>query len=114
MPLIRKRQAAKRDLIQQWTSFAEAANFEVADRFVSAVEYTLKLLAGYPESGIATFTRAPQLAGLRRFPVSRGFESILLSYLPREDGIDLIRVTYGRRAWDRLSKTPATPSPLPR
>ena len=34
---------------------------------------------------------------MRRFPVSGGFEKILLFYFPLQDGIDLARVVHGSR-----------------
>lgn len=43
------------------------------------------------------FIRKPELQGMRRFPVSGGFEKILLFYFPLQDGIDLARVVHGSR-----------------
>ena len=34
---------------------------------------------------------------MRRFPVSDGFEKILLFYLPLQGGVDLVRVVHGSR-----------------
>jgi hypothetical protein len=34
---------------------------------------------------------------MRRFPVSGGFEKILLFYMPLPDGIELIRMAHGSR-----------------
>ncbi len=42
-----------------------------------------------------------RLNGLRRFPV-RGFEKYLVFYLPREAGIDVIRVLHGARDIDNV------------
>jgi len=39
---------------------------------------------------------------MRRFPVSDGFEKILLFYLPLKDGVDLIRVVHGSRDQEQL------------
>ena len=41
---------------------------------------------------------------MRRFPVSDGFEAILLFYIPLEDGVDLIRVVHGSRETERIFK----------
>lgn len=40
MTRVLKREAAKRDLIQQWVWYAEEASLEVADRFLTAVDST--------------------------------------------------------------------------
>jgi len=39
---------------------------------------------------------------MRRFPVSDGFEKILLFYFPVQDGVDLVRVVHGSRDLERL------------
>ena len=102
MARILKREAAKRDLIAQWVWYAESADFELADRFLSAVEKTLSLLAAQPQSGAQFFVRKTELQGIRRFPVSEGFEKILLFYFPLKDGVDLVRVLHGSRDFERL------------
>lgn len=60
------------------------------------------MLAGQPESGIQIFVTKPELQGIRRFPVTDGFEKILLFYFPLQDGIDLVRVVHGNRDLERL------------
>jgi toxin ParE1/3/4 len=102
MARVLKREAAKRDLTQQWVWYAETANIEVADRFLTAVDSTLEMLASQPESGSQTFTHKTDLRGLRRFPVLDGFEKILVFYFPLQDGVDLIRVVHGSRDLERL------------
>ena len=102
MARVLKREAAKRDLIIQWVWYAETATIEVADRFLAATEATLALLATQPESGSPFFVHKTELQGMRRFPVSDGFEKVLLFYFPLQDGIDLVRVVHGRRALIQL------------
>jgi toxin ParE1/3/4 len=97
MARVLKREAAKRDLIVQWVWYAETASIEVADRFLAAVETTLNLLATQPESGSPFFVQKTEFQGMRRFPVSEGFEKILLFYFPLQDGVDLVRVIHGSR-----------------
>jgi toxin ParE1/3/4 len=87
MARVLKREAAKRDLIQQWVWYAENANIEVADRFLRAADSTLNLLSTQPESGAVFFVRKPELQGMRRSPVSDGFEKNLLFYFPVHDGV---------------------------
>jgi toxin ParE1/3/4 len=99
---VRKRESAKRDLIQQWVWYAENAGIDVADRFLRAADETLELLATQPESGAAFFVRQPELQSMRRFPVSDAFGKILLFYFPLLDGVDLVRVVHGGRDLERL------------
>jgi len=102
VPRVQKRDAAKRDLIQQWLWYAENGGIEVADRFLMEADKTLNLLATQPEIGAPLFVRRAELQGMRRIPVSGGFEKILLFYFPLQDGIDLIRVIHGSRELDRV------------
>ena len=85
MARVRKREAANRDLIAQWVWYAENADIETADRFLDATDSTAKILAGQPESGNQIFVTKPELQGIRRFPVTGGFEKILLFYFPLHD-----------------------------
>ena len=103
MAQVQKRQAAQRDLVEQWIWYAEHCGVTTADRFLKAAESTLKLLAAHPQSGAVFRTRKLALRGLRRFPVSDGFEKILLFYFPLPDGVDLVRVVHGSRDLERLS-----------
>ena len=102
MVRVRKREAAKRDLIAQWVWYAENAGIEIAERFLAAAESTTVILAGQPESGNPVLVARPELQGMRRFPVTDGFEKILLFYLPLPGGIDLVRVVHGSRDLERL------------
>lgn len=102
MARVLKRKAAKRDLVAEWVWYAENVSIEVADRFLKATDDTLNLLARQPRSGNPFRVRKPSLQGMRRCPVSGGFEKILLFYFPLEDGVDLIRVVHGSRDLERL------------
>jgi len=102
MAYVRRREAARRDLVAQWVWYAENAGIERADQFLRVVESTLGLLATQPECGTLFFVRKPELQGMRRFPLSDGFEKILHFYFPLQDGIDLVRVVHGSRELERL------------
>ena len=102
MARVLKREAAKRDLVAQWVWYAESADIEVADQFLSATEKTLALLATQPLSGTQVLFRKPELQGLRKFPVSDGFEKLLLFYFPLKNGVDLVRVIHASRDIERL------------
>ena len=104
MGRVLKREAAKRDLIAQWVWYAENASIEIADRFLAAVEDTLAILSTQPESGALASFQKIELRNIRRSLVSDRFESILLFYLPLEDGIDLVRVVHGRRNLELLAQ----------
>jgi len=75
---------------------------ETADRFLAAADSTANILAGQPEGGHRIFVTKTELQGMRRFPVSDGFESMLLFYFPLQYGIDLVRVVHGSRDLQRL------------
>jgi toxin ParE1/3/4 len=102
MGRVLKREAAKGDLISQWVWYAENANIEVADRFLRAVDDTLNVLSTQPESGASFLVLKTKLQGMRRVPVSGGFEKILLFYFPLRDGVDLVRVVHGSRDLEML------------
>jgi toxin ParE1/3/4 len=102
MARVLKREAAKRDLIAHCVWYAETASVAVADRFLSAADSTLSLLATQPESGSPFFVSKIELQGMRRVPVSNGFEKILLFYFPLQDGVDLVRVVHGSRELNQL------------
>ncbi len=99
MPQVIKREAAKRDLIAQWVWYAENAGIETADRFLTAAEATATMLAGHPESGNTLLVAKAELRTMRRFPLTEGFDQVLLFYFPLSDGIELVR---GRRDLKRL------------
>jgi toxin ParE1/3/4 len=102
VPRVLKRRAAKRDLTAQWVWYAENASVEIAERFIAAAEQAIDLLCVQPESGIPVIVRKAELRGVRRFPLSGGFEKHVLFYFPLKDGIDLIRVVHGSRNLNRL------------
>jgi toxin ParE1/3/4 len=102
MARIVKREAAKRDLVAQWVWYAENAGIETADRFLEAAEESLILVAGHPEAGGRSYFTREELLDIRRFPVTGGFDRILLFYFPLQDGIDLVRVLHGSRDLKRL------------
>jgi len=45
--------------------------------------------------------RSPRLAGLRKWRVS-GFDDVLVFYLPRADGVSIVRALHGARDWWEL------------
>ena len=65
MVQVLKREAAKRDLIAQWVWYAENASIDVANRFLTAADNTLNLLATQPESGRLFVVHERELHGIR-------------------------------------------------
>ena len=101
MPRITKREAARRDLVDYFAYLAEESGIETAERFLSNAEASFNLLASQPNMGAPLSMRRPELAGLRKWSVD-GFENLLIFYLPRNDGISVVRVLHGSRNWWEL------------
>jgi toxin ParE1/3/4 len=98
MPTVALRASARRDLIEHFTFLAEQAGIDVADRFLAAAWSSFKKLAQQPRSGPEIRLGHAQLGGLRRWRI-KGFENVLIFYLPRADGISVVRVLHGARNW---------------
>jgi toxin ParE1/3/4 len=91
-----KRPRAVADLIGCYAYLGEKASDATADRFLTAVEKTLGLLARSPGIGAPYETNNPHLTGLRSVSVSR-FKSFILFYQVFDDRIELVRVLHGAR-----------------
>lgn len=98
MAVIYKRPAARRDLVEHYVYLAENAGEETADRFLVNAEASLTSLTEYPEMGAPLTLRRPELTGLRKWPVN-DFEKFLIFYLPRDDGISIVRVLHAAQDW---------------
>jgi len=92
---VHKTAAAIRDLIEQAT-YLEEHSSQAAERFLDAVEESIRRLAGMPEIGSVYETENSRLAGLRAWGV-KGFDKHVIFY--RKDGnrIEVIRVLHGAR-----------------
>ena len=91
-----QRPRAELDLLEQFIYFAEEGGLALAERNFAAVDATCFQLADHPPIGVLYDAGIPGLEGLRRFPV-KGFKNYLVFYLPRERGIEVIRVFHGSR-----------------
>lgn len=89
MPQVIRTDEAERDLIDILVNIGRH-NPMAADRFADEVERACQRLAQFPGMG-AESDEAP--AGVRAFAVG----SYVLYYRPRDNGIELLRVLYGRR-----------------
>ena len=90
------RPKADRDLDDQAYYLTMEASPEIGHRFLVATHETLALLATQPEMGWRLRLKRPAFAELRAFRV-KGFERMLVLYLPRADGVDVLRVVHGSR-----------------
>jgi toxin ParE1/3/4 len=101
IPRVTQRPRARVDLLEQFLYFSEEASVALTERYYAAVEQTCNMLVNQPHAGVLYDSGVARLEGLRRFPV-RGFENYLIFYLPRPDGIEVIRVLHGARDIDNL------------
>ena|ERR1017187_10330250 len=98
---VTQRPRARLDLLEQFVYFGEQDSVELAERYLAAIDATCLRLVDHPHSGVVYDSSVARLKGLRRVPVS-GFENYLLFYLPRQTGIDVIRVLHGARDIDNV------------
>ena len=98
MPRVRQHDAARRDLVEHFVYLAEEAGLDTAERFLRNAETSFNLLATQPKMGASLSLRRPELAELRKWRVA-GFDNFLIFYLPRNDGISVVRVLQGSRDW---------------
>ena len=90
------RPRADRDLDDQSYYYVIVASPEVGHRFLLAAHDTFSLLATQPDMGWDARLRHPGLKSLRLFRV-KGFERILVLYLPMHDGVEVLRLVHGSR-----------------
>ena len=50
---------------------------------------------------MALTVRRPELAGMRKWHV-KGFERLLIFYLPRQQGVSIVRVLHAAQDWWNL------------
>jgi toxin ParE1/3/4 len=93
-----KRPGATRDLIEHYVYLAENAGEETAERFLTQVEQTFTDLAENREIGASLTFSNPHFAGLRKWRV-KDFEKFLIFYLPRSDGVSIVRVLHSAQDW---------------
>jgi toxin ParE1/3/4 len=95
------RSSARRDLVEHYVYLAEHAGIDTAERFLSCFHESANDLARNPEMGVAVLLRNPKLTGMRKWRVN-GFERYLIFYLPRPDGVSLVRVLHAAQDWWEL------------
>ncbi len=98
MPKVWQRAAARRDLLEHFVYLAEHAGLDTAERFLTNAEASFNELAGQPMIGAPLTLRHSELAGMRKWRV-KDFDNHLVFYLPRPDGVSIVRVLHGGRDW---------------
>jgi len=90
------RPRADRNLDDQAYYYATMASPEVGHRFLAAAHETFALLATQPKMGWHCRLRRTGIESLRVFRV-KGFERMLILYLPMIDGVEILGVVHGSR-----------------
>ena len=90
-PLILRREAAKRDLIDHFVYIGENHTIDRALRFRAKVDEAFRLLAENPLIGATRSFRNPAYNDVRLWPI-RDFPDYLIFYRPIDNGIQIERV----------------------
>lgn len=98
MAKVYQRAAARRDLIEHFVYLAEHAGLDTAERFLANAEASFSDLAGQPMIGGLLTLRHPELAAMRKWRI-KDFDNHLIFYLPRPDGVSIVRVLHAARDW---------------
>jgi len=97
------RPIADRDLDEQALYYATEGSAEVGHRFLAAAHDAFALLATQPQMGWQSRLGRPDLKHLRVWRV-KGFERVLILYLPLPDGVEILRVVHGSRSLRALMR----------
>lgn len=103
MPKVWQRAAARRDLVEHFVHLAENAGVDTAERFLAQAKASLEDLAEQPLMGAPLTLKRLELAGLRKWRV-KDFDNYMIFYVPRPDGVSLVRVLHAARDWWSLLK----------
>src|SRR6266852_6012859 len=95
------RPKARREVNAILVYYTETAGIGIARRFRQAATETFRELAEFPLMGAPRKVRKPEFQGVRMWRVS-GFESYLIFYMPRKDGIAVERVIHASQDYQRV------------
>ncbi len=98
MPKVYQSAAARRDLVEHFVYLAEHAGVDTAERFLAKAAASFNELADQPMIGAPLTLGHLELAGLRKWRVE-DFDNHLIFYLPRADGVSIVRVLHAARDW---------------
>jgi toxin ParE1/3/4 len=85
------------DFDQQYNWYLEQAGEELAERFLNAVENTLRSLLAQPDLGRRRKFRHPALTGIHSFQVKSPFQNILVFYRHTATELSVERLMHGAR-----------------
>ena len=88
----------RRDLVEHFVYLAENASRDTAERFLANAEASFDDLAIQPKMGAPLTLKHPDLAGIRKWRV-KDFDNHLIFYVPRPDGVSIVRVLHAARDW---------------
>lgn len=96
---------AKRDVIDHFTRIG-LRNEDAAERFLAAVDRTVRRIAERPDIGSTRLWRNPALRGIRAWPVV-GFERYIVYYRRQApDSLRILRVLHGAVPPEGVLRTP--------
>lgn len=87
--------------MDRYAYLVENASENVAERFLANAEASFADLSEHPLMGSLLTLRRPELQGMRKWQV-RDFNNILIFYLPRHDGVSVVRVLHATQDWWQL------------
>lgn len=93
MGTVWRRSTVSRDLIGHFVYLAEHGGDAIADRFLHQADVSFNDLAAQPMIGAPLTLSHPALAGMRKWRIN-GFDNYLIFYLPRSDGVSIVRVLH--------------------
>ena|SRR5438874_5044241 len=94
----------------QFAWSVEKAGAEVAWRFQSALDDSLRKLSDRPDLGRVRHFRDPRLRSLRSYRVERPFRKLLIFYRVEADCLQAVRLMHGARDLPRrLNQPPGAP-----
>ena len=88
---------AEEDLITQYHWYVDNASQEVAERFLTSFDSTVKRLTRSPNLGRLRRFRARELAHIRSIALSRPFDLHLIFYEFSKTSLSIERVMHGSR-----------------
>jgi toxin ParE1/3/4 len=101
MPTVHIRAAARQDLVERYGYLVENASLNIAERFLANTEASFTMLSEQPQMGSPLTLRHPELMGVRKWRVKE-FDNILIFYLPRHDGVSIVRILHAAQDWWEL------------
>ena len=101
MSVVVRRPGARRDLVDIFDYYVDAATIKTARRFLVQAEATFQRLARMPSLGTLVNPDHATRPELRCMRVSR-FRNYAVFYLPIPGGVDVVRVLHGARDLDGI------------